>query len=84
MLGLSVDKTDEPVRPFVAQHGYGWTHAVIGEGSKGKRDYGVEFIPTMWLVLPDGKLASTTADALPEQIARHREKAAGERRPTAR
>jgi peroxiredoxin len=83
VLGLSLDKTDEPVRPFVAQHGYGWTHAVIGENSKIARDYGVQFIPQMWLVLPDGTLASAAADRVAQQIARHRGKAPASNGPAA-
>jgi peroxiredoxin len=41
ILGLSLDRTDAPVRPFVAEHGYGWTQAVIGENSKVAVDYGI-------------------------------------------
>jgi peroxiredoxin len=77
ILGLSLDKTDAPVRPFVAEHGYGWTHAVLGEKSKVAREYGVEYIPSVWLVLPDGKLANASVDGLAEQIARHRRAAGG-------
>jgi hypothetical protein len=79
ILGLSLDATDLPVRPFVAEHGYGWTHAVLGEKSKVASDYGVVYIPQVWLVLPDGTLASARVDGLAEQIARHRQKAAGEK-----
>jgi peroxiredoxin len=76
ILGLSLDATDGPVRPFVAEHGYGWTHAVLGEKSKVAREYGVEYIPSTWLVLPDGRLANAHVDGLAEQIARHRQAAA--------
>jgi hypothetical protein len=38
-----------------------------------------DYIPSMWLVLPDGTLATATADGLAEQIAAHRRKAAGRR-----
>jgi len=86
ILGLSLDATDAPVRPFVAEHGYGWTHAVLGEDSKVAREYGVEYIPSVWLVLPDGKLANATVDGLAEQIARHRQAAgaSGRLAPTTR
>ncbi len=77
ILGLSLDATDAPVRPFVAEHEYGWTHAVMGEKSKVARDYGVVYIPTVWLVLPDGTLASVRVDGLAEQIAQHRRKVGG-------
>jgi len=76
ILGLSLDATDTPVRPFVAEHGYGWTHAVMGEKSKVAHDYGITGIPCEWLVLPDGTLAKTSADKLPERIANHRRSAA--------
>jgi hypothetical protein len=76
ILGLSLDENDFPVRPFVAKHGYGWPHAVLGEKSKVASDYGVVYIPQVWLILPDGKLAAASVDGLAQQIARHRQKAA--------
>ncbi|HWE93763.1 MAG TPA: TlpA disulfide reductase family protein [Tepidisphaeraceae bacterium] len=75
ILGLSLDTTDAPVRPYVAAKGYGWTHALLGEKSPVTRDYGIIDIPSMWLVLPDGTLATANADLLVEQIARHRKAA---------
>ena len=51
---------------------------MLGENSKVAVDYGAFDIPTVWLVLPDGKLANATVDGLAEQIARHRQ-AAGRR-----
>jgi hypothetical protein len=72
ILGLSLDANDTPVRLFVAEHAYGWTHAVMGEKSKVANDYGITTIPCEWLVLPDGTLANTSADQLSEQIGSHR------------
>jgi peroxiredoxin len=72
ILGLSLDANDTPVRLFVAEHAYGWTHAVMGEKSKVVHDYGITTIPCEWLVLPDGTLAKSSADKLSEQIASHR------------
>jgi peroxiredoxin len=77
ILGLSLDYTDAPIRPFVAEHGYGWTQALLGDKSKVTNDYGIVYIPSMWMVRPDGKLATATADRLAEQIAGHRRKAGG-------
>jgi hypothetical protein len=77
ILGLSLDYTDAPIRPFIAAHGYGWTQALLGDKSKVTNDYGIVYIPSMWMVLPDGKLATATADRLAEQIAGQRRKAGG-------
>jgi thiol-disulfide isomerase/thioredoxin len=77
ILGLSLDYTDAPIRPLVAEHGYGWTQALLGDKSKVTNDYGIVYIPSMWMVLPDGKLATATADRLAEQIAGQRRKAGG-------
>ena len=55
-----------------AEHGYAWTHAVLGEKSKIVEDYSVPYFPTSWLVLPDGTLAPARVDGLPDQIAHHR------------
>lgn len=78
ILGLSLDANDEPVRPFVAKEGYGWTQAVLGDNSKVTRDYGVAGIPQVWLVLPDGTLAYASPDDLAQQVAHHRQAAAGQ------
>ena len=72
IVGLSLDATDAPVRPFVAEHGYGWRQGVLGEKSAVAGAYGIVDIPCTWLVLPDGTLAATSVDRLPEQIATHR------------
>jgi len=72
IISLSLDATDAPVRRFVKEHGYNWTHAVLGEKSKVAHDYGIIDIPRIWLVLPDGTLATTSVDKLPQQIAVHR------------
>src|SRR5205085_2489640 len=76
VVGLSSDATEPPVRAFVAEQGYGWTQAVLGEKSKVARDWGIVSIPTMWLVLPDGTLADTSAGGVAGQIAAHRRKGA--------
>jgi peroxiredoxin len=77
VLGLSLDYTDAPIRPFIADHGYNWTHALLGNKSKVTDAYGVVYIPQMWLVLPDGKLAAAAADRLPEEIAQQRKRVSG-------
>jgi peroxiredoxin len=75
-IGMSIDDTDEPVRPLVAERGFGWTQVVLGEDSSVERDYGIEFVPQVWLVLPDGKLESAFAATAAKQIELHRAKAA--------
>ncbi len=61
MLGLSLDKAVEPPRSYAAKEGMGWRQGFLGDWSQAAlpAEYGVEGIPAIFLIGPDGKIIAT-------------------------
>ena len=63
MLGLSVDeKVDEP-RDYAKENGIQWVQGFLGEwnnpaAKEAMSAYGVQGIPSIWLIGPDGKVVA--------------------------
>jgi peroxiredoxin len=57
MVGLSLDDKREQLISFVGNKGIGWPQAMLAEGFADPiaKSYGVDAIPSMFLVGPDGK-----------------------------
>jgi thiol-disulfide isomerase/thioredoxin len=63
ILGISLDQDKDALLAFTKEHGMVWPQYFDGKGwdndiSKG---FGIEEVPTMWLVGKDGKLITTDA-----------------------
>jgi peroxiredoxin len=61
MVGLSLDKTVEAPKDYVNKEGIAWQQAFLGDWSKATLParYGVEGIPAIFLIGPDGKIIAT-------------------------
>jgi thiol-disulfide isomerase/thioredoxin len=60
MIGLSLDESTEAPKAYVAKNGLAWTQAFLGRGgtSPATADFGVEGIPSIWLIGPDGRVVA--------------------------
>lgn len=60
MIGLSVDDEAEAPKTYSAENGLKWLQCHLGEASKSSilRDFGVQGIPSIWLIGPDGKVVA--------------------------
>jgi peroxiredoxin len=60
MISLSLDNDVETPRHFVQKRGFKWRQGFLGEWSKAKLpdQYGVQGIPALFLIGPDGKFVS--------------------------
>jgi peroxiredoxin len=58
MVGLSLDPVSKTPREYAKKHELGWTMGFLGEWSKSDvpATYGVEGIPSIFLIGPDGKI----------------------------
>ena len=58
MIGLSLDAEKEAPRQYVEKNSLGWHQAFLGDFSESKlaTEYGVQSIPSIWLIGPDGKV----------------------------
>ncbi len=57
MISLSKDDKIETARTFAEKHGMTWTQGFLGQsGDKPSAAYGVDGIPSVWLIGPDGKV----------------------------
>jgi thiol-disulfide isomerase/thioredoxin len=58
MISLSLDKTANEPRDFLKKNDLPWVQGYLGEWSEAKvaGQYGVEGIPALFLVGPDGKI----------------------------
>ena len=59
MIGLSLDEDVKTLEEFVKEESMGWTHAFLGAGKdldEVSKAYGVQGIPNVWLIGPDGKV----------------------------
>ena len=58
MIGLSLDPNIKTVRDYARKNELGWIMGFLGEWSKSDLpgNYGVEGIPSLFLIGPDGKI----------------------------
>lgn len=59
MIGLSLDEETKPAEKYVKDESMGWTQGFLGpwgEPEKLTDAYGVDGIPSIWLIGPDGKV----------------------------
>jgi peroxiredoxin/uncharacterized GH25 family protein len=61
MIGLSLDPKESAPRDYAKKNELGWVQGFLGEWSKTDlpKQYGVEGIPAIFLIGPDGKIVST-------------------------
>lgn len=61
IVGLNLDKTPEAAKDFVRSNGLNWTHGLLGDwkDTNVPESYGVNGIPAMFLIDPEGKIAAT-------------------------
>jgi peroxiredoxin len=61
MIGLSLDPKESAPRDYAKKNDLGWVQGFLGEWSKTDlpKQYGVEGIPAIFLIGPDGKIVST-------------------------
>jgi len=61
MIGLSLDKETKAPRDYTAKEGMPWVQGFLGDWSEAKlpAKYGVEGIPAIFLLDPDGKIFAT-------------------------
>jgi peroxiredoxin len=61
MISLSLDKDAAAPRKFVQTRNLGWLQVFLDENSKARvlASYGVNFIPSIFLIGPDGKILAT-------------------------
>jgi RNA polymerase sigma factor (sigma-70 family) len=60
MIGLSLDASKDDPRQYATKHGLGWTQGFLGDWSQAKlpETYGVQGIPSIWLIGPDGRVVA--------------------------
>ena len=58
MIGLSLDPLSKTPRDYAKKHELGWTMGFLGDWSKADlpAQYGVQGIPSIYLIGPDGKI----------------------------
>ncbi len=61
ILGLSLDRTIEAPKKYIEQHSLKWVHGYLGDWSQNKvtDKYGINGIPSIWLLSPEGKVIKT-------------------------
>jgi peroxiredoxin len=74
LIGLSLDKEAETVRSFIQAQKLPWAQVHLGEWSESDvpTAYGVEGIPSIWLIGPDGKVVAKDlrGDEIKEAVAK--------------
>jgi peroxiredoxin len=74
MIGLSLDPISKTPRDYAKKNELGWTMGFLGEWSKAElpAKYGVEGIPSIFLIGPDGKIVATNlrGDAIKAAVER--------------
>ena len=63
ILGISLDQDEDALKAFTTQNEMTWPQYFDGQGwdNKISKDFGIQSIPTMWLVGKDGKIITTNA-----------------------
>lgn len=56
MVGLSLDSEAAAPAKYVAENQLGWLHGLLGPDSALTEAYGVQGIPSIWLIGPDGRV----------------------------
>lgn len=58
LIGLSLDRDPEKPRAYLKENQCGWVDGFLGDWGKDKvtQKYGVQRIPSIWLIGPDGKI----------------------------
>lgn len=58
LIGLSLDRDAEKPRTYLKENQCGWVDGFLGDWGKDKvtKKYGVQGIPSIWLIGPDGKI----------------------------
>jgi len=58
LIGLSLDRDPEKPRAYLKENQCGWVDGFLGDWGKDKvtQKYGVQGIPSIWLIGPDGKI----------------------------
>ena len=73
MVGLSLDDTPDAPRQYAEKNGLAWTQAFLGAGdaNRAATDFGVDGIPSVWLIGPDGKVVAKNlrGDRIKEAVA---------------
>ncbi len=60
MIGLSLDQSKEAPKVYAEKNGLRWTQGFLGDWSQTKlpEAYGVNGIPAIWPIGPDGKVVA--------------------------
>ena len=60
MIGLSLDRSKDAPRNYAAKNDLRWTQGFLGDWSKTNvpEEYGVNGIPAIWLIGPDGRVVA--------------------------
>jgi hypothetical protein len=61
MIGISLDEADHLVRRHAQRHGFDWPQACVGLDGDIARRYGVEAVPKLILIGPDGHVLGVTS-----------------------
>jgi peroxiredoxin len=58
MIGLSLDKSKDELRTYASQQKLAWPQGLLGSWTDSTvlADYGVQAIPSIWVIGPDGKV----------------------------
>jgi len=74
MIGLSLDQNEAAPRNYVERNALGWRQAFLGSFGEAKlpTEYGVNGIPSIWLIGPDGNVVAKDlrGEAIKEAIAK--------------
>ena len=73
IVGISLDQDEDALKTFTQQNEMTWPQYFDGQGwdNKISKDFGIQSIPTMWLIGKDGKLITTDArENLDTQVAK--------------
>lgn len=67
-VGISLDRTRQDVEQFVKQKQMDWIHTYDGQGNPTADKYGINAIPSLWVIGKDGKVFSDSARGRLEEL----------------
>jgi thiol-disulfide isomerase/thioredoxin len=67
-VGISLDKTKDPLEAFVKDKGLAWTMTYDGQQNPAATKYKINSIPAVWVVGKDGKIVTETARGRLEHV----------------
>ncbi len=74
IIGLSVDKTFDDAKSFLDKKPSPYKHGYLGDrdNAQAYKDYGIDLIPAIWLIGPDGKVVARDlrGDAVRKAVAK--------------